>query len=144
MTGGSSIPAVASLTPYVHFPGTAGAALTFYAEVFGGSVQLHTFEEFQRNDGPSDAVAHGYLDGPVRLFAADAAGDDSPVHCEGLMLALLGVADASTSRAWFSKLAHGGRVVSDLQRRPWGDWDGRVIDRHGLHWLIGFEGDAGT
>jgi PhnB protein len=28
-----------------------------------------------------------------------------------------------------------------LQSRPWGASDGQVIDRHGLHWLIGFEGD---
>ncbi len=34
-----------------------------------------------------------------------------------------------------------GRVVDDLQTRPWGDSDGQVIDRYGLHWLIGFEGN---
>ena len=55
-------------TPYVHFPGTAREALTFYGEVFGCAVELHTFAEFNRADG-------------------------------------------------------------------------QVIDRYGLHWLIGFEGD---
>jgi PhnB protein len=40
---------------------------------------------------------------------------------------------------WFSKLADGGRVVDDLQKRPHGASDGRVIDRYGLHWLIGHE-----
>jgi hypothetical protein len=25
--------------------------------------------------------------------------------------------------------------------RPWGASDGQVIDRYGLHWLIGFEND---
>jgi uncharacterized glyoxalase superfamily protein PhnB len=34
-------------------------------------------------------------------------------------------------------------VVDDLRTRPWGASDGRIIDRYGLHWLIGFEG-AGT
>jgi PhnB protein len=29
--------------------------------------------------------------------------------------------------------------VDDLQARPWGASDGQVIDRFGLHWLIGFE-----
>ena len=128
-------------TPYLHLPGTTRDALTFYGEVFGCGVQLHTFAEFDRTDGPADAIAHGYLvEGPVVLFAADVAGDEPPLRCEGLMLSLLGTAAPATLREWFSRLADGGRVVDDLQARPWGDSDGQVIDRHGLHWLIGFEG----
>src|SRR5262249_4568327 len=39
-------------TPYLHFPGTAREALMFYGDVFGCAVQLHTFAEFNRTDGP--------------------------------------------------------------------------------------------
>ena len=128
--------------PYVHFPGTAREALTFYGEVFGCAVQLHTFAEFNRTDGPPNAIAHGYLvGGPVALFGSDVSGDEPPVRSEGLMLALLGTAASSTLRQWFSRLREGGRVVDDLQARPWGASDGQVIDRYGLHWLIGFEDD---
>jgi PhnB protein len=128
------------LTPYIHFPGTAGQALTFYGDVFGGRAQLHSFAEFNRTDGPGEAIAHGYLmDSPVSLFGADVAGDEPPFQAQGLMLSLLGTADAATLRAWFARLGEGGQVVDDLQKRPWGAWDGQVIDRYGLHWLIGFE-----
>jgi PhnB protein len=128
--------------PYLHFPGTAREALTFYGDVFGCSVELHTFAEFNRTDGPADAIAHGYLaQGPVVLFGSDVAGDQPPFRSEGLMLSLLGTADPATLRSWFSSLAKGGQVVDDLQKRPWGASDGQVIDRYGLHWLIGFEGD---
>jgi PhnB protein len=127
-------------TPYLHFPGTAREALTFYADVFGCSVGLHTFGEFGRTDGPSEAIAHGYLtEGPIRLYAADVSGNEPPVHCEGMMLALLGAAEPSSLKEWFARLSEGGRVVDDLQERPWDASDGRVIDRYGLHWLIGFE-----
>jgi PhnB protein len=127
-------------TPYLHFPGTARAALTFYGDVFDSPVQLHTFQEFSRTDGPDDAIAHGYLrEGPVKLYAADVAGDQLPLRCEGMMLSLLGTADPATLKVWFSRLAEGGRVVDDLQARPWGASDGQVVDRYGLHWLIGFE-----
>lgn len=130
-------------TPYLHLPGTARDALAFYGDVFGCGVQLITFAEFRRTDGPPDAIAHGYLTGgPVSLFAADAAGDERPCNVEGLMLALLGTAPAPVLRAWFARLAEGGRVVDDLQERPWGATDGQVIDRFGLHWLIGFEDEA--
>jgi len=133
---------MADPTPYVHFPGTAREALTFYGDVFGCTVQLHSFAEFNRTDGPADAIAHGYLTGgPVALFGSDASGDEPPLRAEGLMLSLLGTAAPDTLRTWFSRLSEGGRVVDDLQTRPWGASDGQVIDRWGLHWLIGFEGD---
>lgn len=69
------------------------------------------------------------------------AGDEPPFRCEGMMLALLGTAPPATLRAWFSRLSDGGRVVDDLQTRPWVASDGQVVDRYGLHWLIGFEAD---
>ncbi len=116
--------------------------MTFYGDVFGCPVRLHTFAEFSRTDGPADAIAHGYLvGGPVSLFGADAAGDERPFRAEGLMLSLLGTAARSTLRQWFTRLGEGGHVVDDLQMRPHGASDGQVIDRYGLHWLIGFEGD---
>ena len=131
-------------TPYLHFDGVAREALTFYGGVFGCAVRVHTYEEFNRTDGPPDAIAHGYLaDGPVTLFAADAAGEEPSFRCEGMMLSLLGTAAPPVLREWFSGLADGGRVVDDLQERPWGAWDGQVVDRFGLSWLIGFEDASG-
>src|SRR5579862_80300 len=128
--------------PYVLFPGTAREALTFYGDVFGCAVELHSFAEFNRTVGPADAIAHGGLSGgAVALSGADVSGDEQSVRTEGLMLALLGTADPPTLRSWFSRLSEGGRVVDDLQKRPWGASDGQVIDRYGLHWLIGFEGE---
>jgi len=82
--------------------------------------------------------------GPVALFGADAAGDEPSVRSEGMMLSLLGTASPATLRTWFARLSEGGKVVDDLQERPWGASDGQVIDRYGLHWLIGFEGGDGT
>lgn len=46
---------------------------------------------------------------------------------------------AVESGEWFSRLSEGGRIVDDVQERPWDASDGRVIDRNGAHWLIGFE-----
>ncbi len=80
------------------------------------------------------------VDGPVALFASDATGAEPALRCEGMMLSLLGTADPATLRAWFAGLCERGRIVEDLQARPWGDTDGQVVDRFGLHWLIGFQG----
>lgn len=124
---------------YVSFPGTAREALSFYAEVFGGELSLHTNEDFGRSDGSPDAIAHGVLTGVVALAGSDAVAGERPVRFEGLKLSLLGTAEPDVLHAWFDQLAVGGVVVDPLAPKPWGASDGQVIDRHGLHWLIGYE-----
>lgn len=131
---------MAGLVPYLHFDGSARAALSFYRDVFGGDLTLHTFADFDRTDGPTDAIAHGVLTGAVDLFASDTVQGEPALRADGLLFSLLGTADAATLTAWFDALADGGRVIDPLQRRPWGAHDGQLIDRFGVPWLIGYEG----
>jgi PhnB protein len=123
--------------PYLHFTGTARDALVFYQGVFGGELTVHTNADFGATEGDLEGVAHGILDGPVSLFAADS--DEETFSSTGLMFSLLGASDPDTLRRWFAALAEGGTVVDDLQERPWGASDGQVRDRFGLLWLVGFE-----
>jgi PhnB protein len=125
--------------PYLHFAGTARDALTFYQGVFGGELTVHTKADFGATEGDLDGVAHGILEGPVSLFAADAGTGEAIFASSGLMFSLLGGADPDTLRRWFAGLAVGGTVVDDLQERAWGASDGQVRDRFGLLWLVGFE-----
>ena len=130
---------MSGLVPYLFFPGNAAEALTFYRYVFGGGLQLLTYEQFGRTDGPGDAIAHGQLSGLVDLFASDAAGDEDAVHIVGATFSLLGTADSETLQQWFAALADGGNITDPLQKRPWGDFDGQVTDRYGIRWLIGYQ-----
>jgi len=127
-----------SIVPYLFFDGRAREALEFYRDVFGGELELHTLEEFGRVDGDPAAIAHGSLTGAVALFAADERG--SAVRMEGVVLSLLGAADAASTGRWFSRLADGGTVTDPLQQRVWGDHDGQVTDRFGVRWLLGHSG----
>jgi PhnB protein len=129
-------------TPYIHFPGTAREALTFYQGVFGGELTLHANGDMGREDGDPQAIGHGILEGRVSLYGADVDPSDSPFSSTGLMFALLGTADAATLTSWFRGLAEGGTIVDDLQERPWGASDGQVRDRYGMLWLVGFEPEA--
>jgi PhnB protein len=124
---------------YISFPGTAREALSFYAEIFGGELSLHTNEDFGNSAGPPGHIAHGMLNGVVALAGSDAAPGEKSVRLEGVMLSLLGTAEPEVLHEWFDKLAVGGRVVDPLAPKPWGASDGQVIDRHGLHWLVGYE-----
>lgn len=127
---------------YLLFPGTAQEALTFYAGIFGGELSLHSYGDFGRNDGPATAIAHGELSGAVSLAGADAAEGENAVQMQGAMLSLLGTAESSTLHRWFDQLSEGGSVVDPLAPKPWGASDGQVVDRHGLHWLIGYEPES--
>lgn len=124
---------------YISFPGTAREALTFYAALFGGDLRLYTFADFDRADGPAEAIAHGELDGLVSLGGSDAAEGEPAVQVQGWLLSLLGTAEPATLHAWFDALADGGQITETLQQRPWGAFDGQVVDRFGLHWLVGYE-----
>lgn len=127
-----------AVIPYLLLPGNAAEALEFYRGVFGGEVEAHTYREFGRADGPGDAIAHGTLSGHVTLFAADAGADEDAVQMGGMFFALLGVADAATTAAWFAALAEHGRILDPLQQREWGDSDGQLVDRFGVRWLLGY------
>lgn len=127
------------LTPYLQMAGTAREALTAYAALFGSDLQLHTFAEFGRDDGPTEAIAHGVLSGRVALSAADAATGEETFSSTGLFFSLLGTGSPEESHRWFDALAEGGTVIDPLQQRPWNGWDGQVRDRFGLTWLIGYE-----
>lgn len=130
-------------TPYLKLDGTARPALEFYAETFGGSAELHTFGELGRDDGPPDFIAHGHLLTPhLSLYAADVGTGEDHFVPRGIMLSLLGTAGAPTLRAWFGRLSQDGSTVQPLQERPWGDSDGQVIDRFGVHWLIGYTAET--
>jgi PhnB protein len=99
---------------------------------------VSTFEEFGRTDGPAEALAHGMLQGPVTLFAADAGEGDAAVRIEGMHFSLLGAADPATLHTWFAALSVEATNIDELQQRPWGDWDGTLTDRFGIPWLIGY------
>lgn len=132
-----SVPAAP--VPYVLFPGTARDALGCYAQIFGGKLSLFSYADFSRTDGAGDAIAHGMLDGVVTLCGADAGPGEKPVAMQGMMLSLLGTAQPAVLHDWFDQLAQDGAVIDPLAPKPWGATDGQVLDRFGLHWLIGYE-----
>ena len=121
------------VVPYLLFDGEARAALAYYAEVFGG--------EHWSSDAEG-RIGHGEVRGPVRLFVADTEPGRPAWRLEGGFLALLGAAAPEVLARWFAALAEGGAVLAPLEPQPWGDHEGRVTDRFGVTWLIGWEGSS--
>jgi PhnB protein len=128
-----------TLNPYLNFKDTARQAMEFYSTVFGGKLLMNTFKEFHASQDPSEdnLIMHADLEGDngIRFMAAD-----TPKHLEyrpgtNFSMSLSGT-DEQTLRAWFTKLSAGGKVAQPLEKAPWGDTFGMLVDKFGVSWLV--------
>ncbi|GAA1831135.1 VOC family protein [Agromyces salentinus] len=134
-----------TLNPYLNFRGTAREALEFYHSIFGGTLNMSTFADFQSAESPDEAdlIMHGQVDGAdgVTLMAADV-----PIRMEyhgisGVSVSISGDDDA-TIRGHWERLSEGGTVQQPLEVAPWGDAFGMLVDRFGVSWLVNISGAA--
>ncbi|MFF3095360.1 VOC family protein [Streptomyces cyaneofuscatus] len=130
------------LNPYISFDGNARQAMTFYQEVFGGELEVSTATDSgPASSGSADAsdagkVLHARLDTPdgYTLMAWDVPegvpyrpGNDVAVYLGG---------DDNELRVRFGRLSVGGTVTMPLEKQPWGDEAGALVDRFGITWMV--------
>ena len=130
------------LNPYISFGEDARDAMTFYQQVLGGTLELHTFGEYGAQDEPyADLVMHALLeteDG-LTLMGADSPPGMARTVGNNITISLSGDDDA-TLRDRFTKLAEGGTVDVPLEKQMWGDVFGQLTDRFGIGWLVNIAG----
>lgn len=133
------------LNPYLNFRDTARDAMQFYHSVFGGELTSNTFADFNApvDDAEKDLVMHSQLvaDNGLVLMAAD-----TPRHMEyqpGTNFAVsLSGDDEATLRGYWDRLADGANVTMPLDKAPWGDTFGMLVDKFGVSWLVNIAGSA--
>ena len=134
----------ANVNIYLNFRGTAREALDFYRSVFGGELVVSSFTEFGMPvaDGEGDLVMHGQLnvDGSPLLMAADVPGHLDYRPGENTFSVSLSGDDEATLSGWFSALSEGGTITQPLEKAPWGDSFGMLLDRFGVSWLVNISG----
>ncbi|MFE2289935.1 VOC family protein [Streptomyces sp. NPDC059452] len=127
------------LNPYISFDGNARQAMEFYQEVFGGKLELGTAADFGSPDAPGgDKVMHARLDTPYgyTLMAWDVPEGVPHQPGNNVAVYLGGDDEGSELRGHFEKLAAGGTVTMPLERQPWGDEAGSLVDRFGISWMV--------
>src|SRR5689334_11008361 len=125
-----------TLNPYLSFRGTARDAMEFYHSVFGGELNVSTFEELGGEVQPEEKslVMHAQLTAPNGITLM---GSDVPQHMDYLggtnaySVSLSGDDDA-VLRGYWEKLTEGGEIQEPLVVAPWGDAFGMLIDRYGV------------
>jgi PhnB protein len=132
-----------TFVPVLQFDGTCAEALTFYARVFGGTLDLTRYFEVPETARlpPSDRVIYG----EVRVGEAMLTGMDYPSGMpvpEGRGGAVSWVVpDVETGQHITDMLtAEGGFVLWPYGPCPWARGFGLLRDRFGTVWLIATEG----
>jgi len=131
------------LNPYLGFKDNARAAMEFYQSVFGGTLNISTFKEFNASQDPAedDLVMHAQLEGDngIVFMASDTPARMDYTPGNNFNMSLSGD-DEATLRGWFDKLADGGTVTMPMDKAPWGDIFGMCIDKFGISWLVNASG----
>lgn len=132
----------ARLNPYINFVDEAREALDFYASVLGGTPVVSTFGEYGMADAPfASLVMHGQLEtdlGFTLMVADTPPGMADRVNGNTISISLSGDDDVLTE--YFAGLAEGGQITVPLERQPWGDDFGQLVDKFGISWMVNLAG----
>ena len=127
------------LNPYISFPGgVARAAMEFYRDVFGGTLNISTFGEFGQADTPiADQVMHGMLETPsgFTLMGSDTPPGMPEDSGSAISISLSGD-DEAELRGYWDGLTAGGNVTLPLEKQMWGDTFGMCTDQFGVNWMV--------
>jgi PhnB protein len=125
------------LNPYISFDNTAREAMEFYKSVFGGTLSMNTFGEYDKDSPVADNIMHGQLesDNGFTLMAADTPPGMERSDGTNITVSLSGD-DAEELRGYWNKLSEGGMITVPLEKQMWGDEFGMCIDRFGVPWMV--------
>jgi PhnB protein len=127
------------LNPYINFKDNTRQAMEFYKAVFGGKLTMSTFEEYHASQDPAEAkkIMHAVLESEDSIYFM---ASDTPNRMEyktgtNMRMSLSGE-DEAKLKGYFEKLSAGGTVTMPLEKSPWGDMFGMVIDKFGVEWMV--------
>jgi len=131
------------LNPYISFKDNTRAAMGFYKTVFGGKLTMSTFKDFHASQNPDEdeKIMHAMLevDNGITLMASDTPDRMEYRVGTNFSISLSGDNEKELT-AYFQQLAAGGTVTMPLEKAPWGDAFGMLIDKFGVPWLVNIAG----
>ena len=131
------------IEPYLFFNGRCDEALNFYRDTVGASViSIMRFKDSPEPstmplpEGWENKVMHSSFQiGESVVMASD--GMSSEKSKFGGFSLSIAVAHPDEAKRLFNKLADGGTVSMPLDKTFWSPSFGMLVDRFGVHWMIG-------
>lgn len=131
------------LNPYLSFRDNAREAMEFYKTVFGGKLDMNTFEELHASEDPSEnnKIMHAVLEAEngIVFMASDTPNSMEYKAGTNISMSLSGDNEAEL-RGYYEKLCDGGTVTMPLEKAPWGDTFGMCADKFGTAWMVNISG----
>jgi PhnB protein len=131
------------LNPYLNFRDNTREAMAFYRTVFGGKLELSTYEEYHASQDPGEdhKIMHSMLEAEngITFMAADTPNSMEYRAGTNMSMSLSGDNEAEL-KAYFEKLSAGGMVTMPLEKAPWGDSFGMCTDKFGVQWMVNIAG----
>jgi PhnB protein len=138
---------MATINPYLNFPGTTEEAFNFYKSVFGGEfTYLQRFGDMPGCDGmvieDKNKIMHVSL--PIGkgniLMATDALESmgQSLIAGNNYYISISTESEEEADRL-FAALSAGGQVEMPLEKAFWGDYFGAFTDKFGIKWMVNYD-----
>lgn len=134
---------------YLTFPGTAEAAMAFYAKVFDTKVtDLQRMGDMPgmppMSDETAQMIGHARINVQGRLImASDAAEQFSGPHKGFHGFNLSAQCDTvEEAKELFAKLAEGGEVTMALDKTFWAAAFGMCRDKFGVGWMVNCDAEG--
>ncbi len=139
---------MASINPYLTFPGNCAEAFDFYKSVFGGdfmnggAMRYGDFPGMPQDPADAAKIMHVSLPiGGALLMGSDAhpsAGEYKPGNNFSVAISPDSEEEA---RRLFNALSAGGHVHMPLDRAPWNALYGGCKDKFGVAWDVNYSFD---
>lgn len=128
-----------NLNPYLSFKDSTREAMEFYHSVFGGKLEMSSFEENGMQQFPDEGhkIMHAMLEAEngITFMAADTPDVMGFDAGKSIRMSLSGDNHGELT-GYFEKLAEGGNVDEPLVEAPWGDTFGMLTDKFGIGWMV--------
>ena len=127
------------LAPYIGFKDNARQAMEFYHSVLGGKLEMTTFAEggMPADMGDPNLIMHAMVESEngLTFMAADTPAGMERSEGSNISMSLSGDNEVEL-RGYWDKLADGGTVTQPLDKAPWGDTFGMLVDKFGINWMV--------
>ncbi len=138
---------MASINPYLNFPGNTEDAFNFYKSVFGGEfLGLQRFKDTPDADKMPADVANMimHISLPIGkgnvLMATDAPSSMGFNLTPGNnMYICLSPDSEDEANKLFNGLSDGGKITMPLQKMFWGAMYGDFTDKFGIKWMVNYD-----
>ncbi|MBS9523795.1 VOC family protein [Litoribacter alkaliphilus] len=136
---------MATLNPYLNFPGNAEEAFSFYRSVFGGDYMIQRFKEIPDMENLSDedgekAMHISFPIGDCTLMASDVLSSQNQQLTSGnnFYISIDAKSEEEANR-FFDGLSAGGEVEMPMQRTFWNAYFGMLKDPYGIKWMVNYD-----